>query len=126
MLKKSFLVRIVFVVVCVCSFIEIYQHNLMVKLNYEYQRLARKRLSLEKEYNDFLVELMKIKDAQKIIEWAQDVLHMSSLKICQIVECNQYAPVQFLGSTSSEVVGKHIGIYDASFSTTGGNGNACS
>ena len=33
-------------------FIKIYQHNLIIKLRYEYQRLEKQKLLLEKERND--------------------------------------------------------------------------
>ncbi len=65
-------------------FIKIYQHNLLIKLNYEKQRLEKKNLKLKRKKNMLLVELFKLKDFKRIKNIAEEKFDFHELKLSQI------------------------------------------
>jgi len=69
-------------------FIKIYQHNQIVKLNYEKQRLENKTIELRKERNKQLITLHKLKNPRRIKKIAQNKLGMQQLRLSQITKGN--------------------------------------
>ena len=77
-LPWSFLFLIVFI------FFKIYQHNKLVKVTYQKQRIDQEREHLEKENNRLLVEFYKLKDQNRVKRIAQEKLGMQEAKLGQI------------------------------------------
>lgn len=100
-------------------FLKIYQHNLVIKLSYEKQRLEKKKMQLEKERNDFSVELLSLLDPEKILTKAQEEWGMKAIKINQVRAVPMRTGVDFLRTTSNDDVLKRIGLYDAIIGYTG-------
>ena len=65
-------------------FFKIYQHNLLIKLNYEKQRLEIKKEQLKQKKNSLLVEFFKLKDFKRIKNIAQQDFGFQDLKLSQI------------------------------------------
>ena len=66
-------------------FIKIYQHNLIIRLNYEHQRLEIKKSQLKKQKNDLLSQLCFLKDPRCVTSFAQGTLNMDKLKFSQVM-----------------------------------------
>ena len=77
-LPWSFLFLILFI------FFKIYQHNKLVKVTYQKQRIEQELEYFEKENNRLLVELYKLKDQNRVKEIAQEKLGMQEAKLEQI------------------------------------------
>ncbi|MGP8322239.1 MAG: cell division protein FtsL [Methanosarcinaceae archaeon] len=77
-LPWSFLFLVVFI------FFKIYQHNKLVKVTYQKQRIDQECERLEKENNRLLVELYKLKDQNRVKRIAQEKLGMQEAKLGQI------------------------------------------
>ena len=78
-LTTSFMLAILFL------FVKIYQHNKVVKVLYQKQRVARAYEELEKKKNGLLVEFYKLKDFKIVRSRAEKQLGMKQLKPSQIV-----------------------------------------
>ena len=65
-------------------FLKIYQHNLLIKLNYEKQHLDRIAEDLKKEKNLKLAQLYQLKDFKKVKDIAQKDLFLIDLSLLQI------------------------------------------
>ena len=63
----------------------IYQHNLIIKLNYDKQRLEIKKSKLIKEKNELMKELYQLKDPTKIKSWAVDNLGMRDVNMSHVI-----------------------------------------
>lgn len=63
--RKLLLLGMVFV------FGSIYEHNLMIKLTYERQRLELKKNKLIKEKNEVMKEFYQLSDPARIRAWAE-------------------------------------------------------
>lgn len=74
-----FLLTITFV------FTKIYQHNLIIKLTYEKQRLEGKRIILKQQKNKKLVKLYNLKDFNRIKKIAKKEIGLQELKLSQII-----------------------------------------
>ena len=61
MTRKKYFVMI-FMILLSFIFIKIYQHNLLIKLNYEKQRFDKKNNKLRKKKNELLVQYFKLKN----------------------------------------------------------------
>lgn len=71
-------------------FLKIYQHNLLIKLNFEKQRLERKKLKLKDRKSLLLVEVFKLKDFKRVQRIAQEELGLQELKLSQIKRVSDY------------------------------------
>ncbi|MBD3232060.1 hypothetical protein GF322_05400 [Candidatus Dependentiae bacterium] len=92
MIKIRFL-TILFTLNIVFIFIKIYQHNLLIRLTYEKQRIEKHKNDLKKQKNDLRIKYLTIIDQEKIYNLAKDKLGMQSLKLSQITTCtNQTKP----------------------------------
>lgn len=66
-------------------FCKIYQHNRIVKLMYEKQRINKKCHNLKRKKNDLLVQLYTLKDQHTAKNNAQLKLGMQQLQFSQVV-----------------------------------------
>lgn len=66
-------------------FVKIYQHNKIVKLIYEKQRVEKLREKSIKEKNRLLVELYKLKNPSVVRKRASELLGMVDLKPSQLI-----------------------------------------
>ena len=66
-------------------FIKIYQHNKIIKLNYEKQRLEIKKNGIKKEYNVVTAKLCELKDILCVKKNAQEKWGMEKLKFSQVL-----------------------------------------
>jgi cell division protein FtsL len=65
-------------------FIKIYQHNQIIKLNYEKQRLELNKNDLNRSCSDLKVELCRLKNTEHIRKIAQESWGMEKLKFAQV------------------------------------------
>ncbi len=111
-------------VITICSigfiFLRIYQHNLVIKLNYDYQRLDKRKTQLEKERNELYTQLMCVNDPERVLAYATMQRNMRPLKVGQIVCLDDRKPFDFVGTTSNEVVVQQLGLFDMVLGKTGG------
>jgi hypothetical protein len=70
-------------------FIKIYQHNLIIKLNYEKQRVENIKHELKREKNDFRVKFFTLRNQEEVARLAQEKLGMQPLKLSQIITFTQ-------------------------------------
>ncbi len=87
--------RLLFVFVTVFVFGVIYQHNLIIKLNYGKQRLALKKDKLTKEQNELMKELYQIKDQSKTKVWAVEQYGMKDLMMSHVITLTTQADGDF-------------------------------
>jgi hypothetical protein len=66
-------------------FFIIYEHNLIIKVNYNRQRLAQKRDKLMKEQNELTRILCQLKNQAAVRTWATDNAGMSDLAMSQVI-----------------------------------------
>jgi cell division protein FtsL len=84
-MKRGNFFSLLFLLTIVFVFTKIYQHNLIIKLNYEKQRLERKRVILKQEKNQKLVQLYNLKDFNRIKKIAKEKIGLQELKLSQII-----------------------------------------
>jgi hypothetical protein len=114
-------VGIFFVILIVFSFLKIYQHNLLIKETYEYQRLVKNKLQLKRERNELKVQIALIRNAEAILSFAENTFHMKPLKPSQVLVLdNQISGFDFLSTSSDSMIIKELGLYDLLFGITGG------
>lgn len=100
-------------------FLKIYQHNLIIKLSYETQRLERKSSQLEKDRNDLLMAFYNRKDPINLQVKARDEWGMKNLTLSQVITLTAQAPIDFLHTTSHIATLKTLNLYDAVVTRTG-------
>jgi hypothetical protein len=66
-------------------FIKIYQHNQIIKLNYEKQRLELRQNDLKKLCSDLKIEFCQLKDVNHVKIAAKEKFGLEKLKFSQIV-----------------------------------------
>jgi hypothetical protein len=66
-------------------FAEIYQHNKIIKLNYEKQRLDVTQNDLKKTYGSLMVELCNLKCVDHVKKVVQEKFGMEKLKYSQVL-----------------------------------------
>ncbi|MFH1254783.1 MAG: hypothetical protein V1646_05145 [bacterium] len=76
--------RIIGMVALCLVFIKIYQHNLVIKLNYKKQRLELDKNDLNRSCSNLKVELCRLKDAEQIKKIVQEKWGMEKLKFAQV------------------------------------------
>ena len=88
MTRKRFL-TILFLITISLIFLKIYQHNLLIRLNYEKQRIENKKNELKRKKNELLVEYFKLKNQHRVKKLAQENLGLKPIKLSQITRFNQ-------------------------------------
>ena len=83
-MKFRFLKILLFIGVVVI-FIKIYQHNRVVKINYEKQRLERKLDELVKEKNELMVEYSLLRNYKKVKEDVLQDLNMQKISLSKVI-----------------------------------------
>jgi len=118
--------KILSIVIVVLAFFKIYQHNLLVQLTYEYQRLVQHKKKLEQERNELYIHFLRKRDPERIFAHAQKKLGLHMLTIDQIkhIPTGKQA-VDFLHTTSCDAVLKIMGLYDLVIGRTGGLVHVC-
>ena len=76
--------RVIGVFVLCLIFIKIYQHNQIIKLNYEKQRLELNKNDLKRNCSNLKIDLCKLKDIGHIKRVAQEKWGMEKLKFAQV------------------------------------------
>ena len=76
-------------------FIKIYQHNQIVKLNYVKQRLEIDRIFLNKQKNNLLVTLFKLKNPRRIKKIANNKFGLKNIRFSQIVTTTTFFSSNF-------------------------------
>ncbi len=104
-------------------FLKIYQHNLIIKLNYEYQRLEKKKSQLEKDRNELLAVFLKVQAPRKVLAMARDTWGMVPLTIHQVCTIEVRPEIDFLSTTSSDDLLHYLGVYDVVMGFSGGAGH---
>ena len=66
-------------------FIKIYQHNQLIGLNYERQRIENYISHLKKREADLQVQLFELKKQERVKKIAQEKLGMRPLKLSQVI-----------------------------------------
>ncbi len=94
MLKMKF-GRLLFVFGTAIVFLVIYQHNLIIKLNYGKQRLALKKDKLIKEQNELMQALYQLKNPSKTKAWATGQQGMSDLMLSHVITLTTQAEGDF-------------------------------
>jgi len=79
------LIRTILSMTGVLIFVSIYQHNQIVRLNYEKQRLSQKKHLLEKDRNELQSRLHFIKDYSRVESVALNKLKMRPTAFSQII-----------------------------------------
>lgn len=92
---RTRLVRRTMLLSLVLIFVTIYQHNQIIKLNYEKQRLAKKRIILKKEKNELMSQLAQRTNYSRISALAETKLNMVPLKLSQIITLTTQAQINF-------------------------------
>lgn len=84
-MKRTKFFSLLFLLTIIFVFTKIYQHNLIIKLNYEKQRLERKVVVLKQQKNKKLVKLYNLKDFNRIKKIAKNKMGLQELRLSQIV-----------------------------------------
>jgi len=84
MSRKKFF-TILLGIVLTFIFIKIYQHNMIIQLNYKKQRLAKKKQNLKRKKEHLAVTLFKLKNYEKIDAIARKKLGMRPLRPSQVI-----------------------------------------
>jgi hypothetical protein len=100
-------------------FIKIYQHNLIIKLRYEYQRLEKQKLLLEKERNDILAMLLRMQDYDELMTTAENRWGMRPLRVTQIKSLQRQPAVDFTHTTSTVPALLACGLFEVVYGHTG-------
>lgn len=82
------------------GFFVIYQHNLLIKLNYNKQRLALKKAKLIKEQNELMKEYYQLKDSVKTKGWALEQRGMKDLALSNVITLTTQGRHDFFMTTT--------------------------
>ena len=94
MVTKNF-GRLVGAFCVIFTFFIIYEHNLVIKINYNKQRLAQKRDKLMREQNELTRTLQQLKDYAAIRIWALTTAGMCDLTMSQVITLTTNAQHDF-------------------------------
>lgn len=83
-MKKIRFFKIFFSISVIFIVAKVYQHNKVIKLNYEKQLLEQRKKKLIKKKNELMVLLAHLQDYQEIKKWAQQEygMNMTELSHC--------------------------------------------
>jgi|SaaInlLV_10m_DNA_2_1039722.scaffolds.fasta_scaffold73574_1 hypothetical protein len=84
-MNKSHLLPLSFIFGLLFVFFKIYQHNKMIKLVYQQQRIEKSQKVLDKNKNKLLIQLHQIKNKKNIKQAAQSQLGMKDLQVSQMM-----------------------------------------
>lgn len=102
-------------------FLKIYQHNLLIQQTYKYQRLVKNKMLLKKERNELKVQCALVRNADLVLSYAENIVHMKALKPSQIVHCDDIkGAFDFLATPSHSKYLNEIGLFDVLIGVTGG------
>jgi hypothetical protein len=87
--------QLLFIFGTVFVFLVIYQHNLLIKLNYSKQRFVLKKIKLNKEYNELMKEWYQLKDPLKTKIWATERYGMKDLVMSHVITLTTQAQGDF-------------------------------
>lgn len=119
MIQRRF--KILFSVVVCLAFFKIYQHNLLVQLTYQHQRLVMQKKRLEQERNEQYIAYLSLHNPEAVFTVAKDKLSMKALTVTQLRTIpNTSLSIDCLHTTSHDSVLKTIGLYDMTVGKTGG------
>ncbi len=107
-------------------FLTIYQHNLIIKRNYEKQRFTKMRIKLESKRNELYRLLLHAHNPEIVAARAQHEWGMCPLRPSQVLTVTAAASVglDFVGTTSQQTVLQALGLLDSVVTGTGRK-NAC-
>lgn len=76
---------ILFVLSLIFVFAKIYQHNLMIKMVYEKQRVQNLKSDLKRQKNELLIKYFTLRKQDDVLCAATERLGMQPLKLSQII-----------------------------------------
>lgn len=97
---------------------KIYQHNLLIKLNYERQRFEKKKMQREKEKNELTIKLLSLLEPERVLAKAKDEWGMRPMTVRQIRALSQESGIDFLKTSSHDSVLQKLGFNDVVMSHT--------
>lgn len=100
--------RLLVVFGAVFMFLVIYQHNLLIKLNYSKQRLAMKKIKLVKEQNELMKEYYQLTDSAKTKKWALEQRGMNDLVMSHVITLTTQGSTEFFITSTSNSVLKEL------------------
>ena len=102
-------------------FLKIYQHNIIIKLTYEQQRLEHQKRDLEQKLNEQYIQMFLLQDPDKVFAIVQEENGMTPIKLTQIQEISKELDTfDYFTTPSSEKLLKQLGFYDITIQTTKG------
>ncbi|MFA5306414.1 MAG: hypothetical protein WC365_03110 [Candidatus Babeliales bacterium] len=106
MLHKHLHLSHLIVLCCIAlAFIKIYQHNLIIGLNYELQRLEKQRSQLAKQRNDLLASLTQLHAPEVVMRQAQTHLGMTPQTVQHVIYLTpQTTTIDFIGTASTNTI----------------------
>jgi hypothetical protein len=121
MLFKHLHTSHVILVCCIAlAFIKIYQHNLIININYELQRLERQHSLRIKERNELFAKISQINAPELVMHDAQTKLHMTALPTDHVVLLDtKPSPINFIGSVPTSHMLLALQIIDNNMNITG-------
>ena len=99
-MKKFPFIRSLAVFAVCAIFIKIYQHNQIIKLNYEKQRLENKLCKLNRDCNELLAVVSVQQEPGKIKKIAQEKMGMQWLSLSQVVTVTEASLFDFYTTTT--------------------------
>jgi len=99
-MKKFRLLKSLVFVALAAIFIKIYQHNQIIKLSYEKQRLENKMGKLKRESNELLAVLSMLQEPGKTKKFAQEKMGMQWLSLSQVVTVTEKGLFDFYTTTT--------------------------
>lgn len=125
LIKKFFTQHVIVSIFLGLSFFKIYQHNLVIKLNYEKQRLVKRKEHLKKERNDLLMKLFVAQDYGQLQARARQEWGMVPMKVSHVLTLTTQATVDFMATSSRDSVLMQLRLFDCIKKAPGAN-HACS
>lgn len=84
-MKRFKLLKVLIIIFFSLTFITIYQHNKIVKMNYIIQRFELEKINISKKRNDLLVQCSILKSYHQIKQWAMNRYSMKVLPLSRTV-----------------------------------------
>ncbi len=113
--------RILWTVLIGFVFVRIYQHNLIIGLRYERQRLAQEIGQLEKQRNELLADWYQSQDPERLHALACEAWGMSPVSVDRVIILEpDKNDIDFIGTSSSAATLQAMGVLDVIMGRTGG------
>ncbi len=84
-MNRTKFLTIIFLVIICFIFVKIYQHNLLIKLDYKKQRIENKKNKLKRKKNELLVKYFELKNQHRVKAFVQEELGMKPISLSQII-----------------------------------------